>query len=380
MSTFTVPRSSEMTFRSEPPEPGGKDAQRAQIVGTGLIGGSLGLALRAGGWFVTGTDADAERAGEALAGGALDAVGEDPRAQVVIVATPVSSVAEIAHRILTDPRRPADVAVTDVGGVKGPVVASVDHPRFIGGHPMAGSEQGGFAGADPELFTGASWVLTPSAGTDLAAFDQIRALVTSLGADVVVLSPEDHDRLVAVVSHVPHLVAATLMNAAARDAEHDAALLRLAAGGFRDMTRVAAGHPGIWPDVCAENAPAIVDALDHLLSDLTQLRDHVSGRDRPQILRFLSEASGARRALPTRAFRPEHLVELRIPVPDREGVLAELTAAAGRLGVNIYDIEIAHSAEGQRGVLLLVVADAQSRRLRDAVVAAGYRCTIQDLS
>ncbi|MHB8218790.1 MAG: prephenate dehydrogenase/arogenate dehydrogenase family protein [Acidimicrobiales bacterium] len=365
---------------TEPVGPGGSNQRRVQVVGTGLIGGSLGLALRSGGWFVTGSDKNPERADEALAGGALDAVGVDLGAQVVVVATPVSSVAEIARRILSDPGRPSDVVVTDVGGVKGTVVASIDHPRFVGGHPMAGSEQGGLSGADPELFTGASWVLTPSPGTDLAAFDRIRSLVTSLGADVVVLSPEDHDRLVAVVSHVPHLVAATLMNAAARDAEHDAALLRLAAGGFRDMTRVAAGHPGIWPDVCAENARAIVDALDHLLGDLSELRRYLSERDRSQILRFLADASVARRALPTRAFRPENLAELRIPVPDREGVLAELTAAAGGLGVNIYDIEIAHSAEGQRGVLLLVVAGAQAGPLRDAVLGAGYRCTIQALS
>jgi prephenate dehydrogenase len=307
-------------------------------------------------------------------------VGEDLSAQIVVVATPASSVAGIARRVLTQPGRPPDVVVTDVSGVKGPVVAAVDHPRFVGGHPMAGSEQGGFDGADPELFTGASWVLTPSPGTELAAFDRIQSLVTSLGADVVVLSPEDHDRLVAVVSHVPHLVAATLMNAAARDAEHDAALLRLAAGGFRDMTRIAAGHPGIWPDVCAENAPAILDTLDHLLSDLEELRKFVSARDRAGILRFLADASEARRALPSRAFRPEGLAELRIPVPDREGVLAEVTAVAGGIGVNIYDIEIAHSAEGQRGVLLLLVAGTQATGLRDAVSEAGYPCTVHNLS
>ena len=119
---------------------------------------------------------------------------------------------------------------------------------------MAGSEQIGLRGADPDLFEGAVWVLTPTAATDLASFDRLKGVVMSLGADVLVLSAADHDRLVAVVSHVPHLVAATLMNAASTGAEQDGALLRLAAGGFRDMTRVAAGHPGIWPDICAENA------------------------------------------------------------------------------------------------------------------------------
>ena len=143
---------------------------------------------------------------------------------------------------------------------------------------MAGSEQIGLQGADPELFEGAVWVLTPTTTTDLESFDRLKGVVISLGADVLVLSAADHDRLVAVVSHVPHLVAATLMNAASTGAEHDGALLRLAAGGFRDMTRVAAGHPGIWPDICAENAGAIVDALDTIVSDLGRLRDQVAAR------------------------------------------------------------------------------------------------------
>ncbi len=159
-------------------------------------------------------------------------------------------------------------------------MAAADHPRFIGGHPMAGSEQVGLRGADPDLFEGSVWVLTPTAATDLESFDRLKGVVMSLGADALVLSAEEHDRLVAVVSHVPHLVAATLMNAASAGAKQDGALLRLAAGGFRDMTRVAAGHPGIWPDICAENAKAIVDALDALVGDLSALRARVAAQDR----------------------------------------------------------------------------------------------------
>ena len=202
---------------------------------------------------------------EALATGVVDAAGDDPEAEVVFVAVPAAAVAGVARRLLDEPARRRDAVVTDVSGVKTAIVEEADHPRFIGGHPMAGSEQIGLHGADPDLFEGAVWVLTPTAATDLEAFDRLKGVVMSLGADVLVLSPADHDRLVAVVSHVPHLVAATLMNAASAGAEQDGALLRLAAGGFRDMTRVAAGHPGIWPDICAENAVPIVDALDALV-------------------------------------------------------------------------------------------------------------------
>jgi prephenate dehydrogenase len=245
---------------------------------------------------------------------------------------------------------------------------------------MAGSEQVGLRGADPGLFEGAVWVLTPTPATDLESFDRLKSVVMSLGADVLVLSPADHDRLVAVVSHVPHLVAATLMNTASAGAEQDGALLRLAAGGFRDMTRVAAGHPGIWPDICAENAVPIVDALDALVADLTAMRDRVAASDRDALLGLLQQASAARRNLPARFARPDHLAELRIPVPDRAGVLAEITSLAADAGIGIYDIEIAHSAEGPRGVLILVVDSAEAETLAVAVESQGYRCRWEHLS
>ncbi len=349
------------------------------MVGTGLIGGSLGLALRRRGWHVSGSDADPARAAEALALGALDACGDDPEAEVVFIAVPSGAVAGAALGVLGAARR-SDVVVTDVSGVKGSIVAAVRHPRFVGGHPMAGSEQVGLSGADPDLFVGATWVLTPVPATDLAAFSVVQAVVASLGADVVALAPADHDRLVAEVSHVPHLVAATLMNDAASSAEEDAVLLRLAAGGFRDMTRVAAGHPGIWPDVCAENAPAIVAALDRLVEELAAMRERVRQGDRAALLEVLSRASDARRALPAQATRPDRLSELRVPVPDHQGVLAEITSLAGDLGINIYDIEIAHSPEGPRGVLMLVVDRDDGPVLRDRLAAAGYRATVGELS
>jgi prephenate dehydrogenase len=353
---------------------------RALVVGTGLIGGSIALALRQRGWHVSGMDADPARTAEALKAGVIDAVGDDLAAEVVFVATPATAVADLVGSILADTARRPDAVVTDVSGVKTAIVEAADHSRFIGGHPMAGSEQIGLHGADPDLFEGAVWVLTPTSATDLEAFNRLQGVVTALGADVLVLSPADHDRLVAVVSHVPHLVAATLMNAATTGAEQDGALLRLAAGGFRDMTRVAAGHPGIWPDICAENAGPIVQALDSLVDDLTSMRDRVAGQDRESLLGVLQKASAARRNLPARIVRPDHLSELRIPVPDRHGVLAEITSLAADAGISIYDIEIAHSAEGPRGVLILVIDTADAVTLGDAVEGRGYRSRAEHLS
>jgi prephenate dehydrogenase len=333
------------------------------------------MALRKQGWHVTGRDRDGDRAQRALALGALDAVGDDPDAEIVFIATPVSAVAAEAAAALE-----RGAIVTDVGSVKGPIVADINHPRFVGGHPMAGSEQEGVEGADPELFEGATWVLTPTTTTDPQAYARVRGIVSALGADAVAVDPTRHDALVALVSHVPHLTAATLMGLAADVSEEHATLLRLAAGGFRDMTRIAAGHPGIWPDICSDNRDAIVATLDSLLDALGAMRETVAAGDRPTLVRALEKARAARVSLPSRAPQPEDVVELRVPVPDRAGVLAEVTTLLGELSVNIYDLEIAHSAEGDRGVLLLVIDDKLADLARGALLARGYRPSIQHLS
>jgi len=350
--------------------------RRANVVGTGLIGGSIGLALRREGFHVTGDDVEPQRVQRAIEVGALDAAGLDADAEITFVAVPVGSIPEAARRAL----ELSAGAVTDVGSVKASVVAAVDDPRFVGGHPMAGSEQEGVEGADTDLFEGAVWVLTPTAATDDAAFTLVRSVVSSLGADVVALPPARHDALVAVVSHVPHLTAATLMHLADERAEEHRALLRLAAGGFRDMTRVAAGHPGIWPDICAENRDAIVESLDRLIDGLRDMRTAVAGADRDALLAVLERAHLARRNLPARVARPDELCEVRVPVQDRAGVLADVTTLAAELDVSIADLEIAHSSEGDRGVLILLVPAERTERFQGGLLARGYRPAVRPLA
>lgn len=350
--------------------------QRANVVGVGLIGGSIGLALRARGWRVSGEDHDASRTDRALELGVIDAVGLDPDAEVTFVATPVQSIAEAARKALAG----TDGVVTDVGSVKAPVVDAVADPRFVGGHPMAGSEQEGVEGATDDLFEGAVWVLTPTSRTDDAAYARVRAIVSNLGAEVIALPPGRHDEFVAVVSHVPHLTAASLMRIADDRADEHVALLRLAAGGFRDMTRIASGHPGIWPDICEENRVAIVAGLDRLIDALGEARQQVSSHDRAGLLRDLSQARAARVNLPGRYTRPSELAEVRVPVPDRPGVLADVTTLATELDVNIADLEIAHSSEGDQGVLILLVEAATTERFREGLVGRGYRPSVQRLA
>jgi prephenate dehydrogenase len=353
--------------------------RRVALVGTGLIGGSIGLALTRAGIGVRGFDADADRLARALELGAVaETAGslEDAvtGADVAIVATPVGRVADLVVAAL-DAGAPV---VTDVGSVKGPILRTVQRERpdqaarFVGGHPMAGSEQDGLDGADVDLFAGATWVLTPTPTTDAGAHTAVRSLVAEVGAEIVEVTPEHHDELVAVVSHVPQLAATTLMDVANVTGEEHAMLLRLAAGGFRDMTRIAAGDPAIWPDICIANRDAIVTALDDYLRALAVVRGLVAEGDGSALLRVLERARAARRNLPRQATVAGPLVELRVPVPDRPGVLAEVTMLAGRLGVNIADLEIAHSMEGETGVIVMVVAQAGVDGFERALVDAGY--------
>jgi prephenate dehydrogenase len=349
--------------------------RRANIIGTGLIGGSIGLALKASGWTVTGDDRDRARAERALALGAVDRIGLDRDADITFIATPVGTIPGLIKEALGA----TTGLVTDAGSVKTPMLPLMDDPRYIGGHPMAGSELEGVDGARADLFEGATWVLTPTAGSDNEAFADVRAIVASFGAEAIVLAPEQHDSLVAVVSHVPHLTAATLMRLADERSNEQRAVLRLAAGGFRDMTRIAAGHPGIWPDICAENREAIVTELGALIDALDEMREVIGAGDRDSLVRTLEQARTARVALPARVQRPEDLSELRISIPDRKGELARILTLASELDVSVADIEIAHSSEGPQGVLIILVERRDAGRFYDGLVALDYRPSLRTL-
>ncbi len=353
-----------------------RTAPRANVIGMGLIGGSIALALRARGWHVTGDDQDPEAIANALDRSVVDGAGLDESAEITFVAVPVLAAVDQVKRALAE----TTGTVTDVSSVKAPLCQACDDPRFVGGHPMAGSELDGLDGAHADLFNGAVWVLTPVAHSDDSTFAQVTSVVASFGAEVVALPPERHDEVVAVVSHVPHLAAATLMGLAVSRSEEHVALLRLAAGGFRDMTRVASGPPAMWLDICSENRTAIVDALGRLITGLGEIRDVVRADDREALFARLQAAREARANLPTRVAHPEEIAEFRIPIPDRPGAAAEVFTLAAELGVNIASFEVVHVAESTRGVAVVLVDQSFADVFRGGLIARGFRPSVTPLS
>jgi prephenate dehydrogenase len=366
-----------------PSDPVGPDdaAGPVAICGGGLVGGSLALALRgAGHRDVRVADRDpavlrvlaARDPGLTLAGD-WEAVAAG--VAVAVAAVPPSAVAGV----LASAAAAADgtALLTDVAGVKAGLGAEVraalggDAVRYVGGHPMAGSERSGPAAADPTLFAGATWILTP---TDVTADRALRAagdLVRTVGARVLVLDPAAHDATVALVSHLPQLVASVLADVAAEavGAERDA-VLAVAGPGFRDTTRIAASDPALWLDVLAANREAVGAALAAFGARLDEVATAIRDGDAEALRNVLVRAGAARRRLLPKALDAP-TTDLVVPLRDRPGELARITAVLGRAGVNIEDLGLRHASTADRGSLVLRVRTASVDRAESALADAG---------
>jgi prephenate dehydrogenase len=351
-------------------------AERVAVVGTGLMGTSIAMAAVRGGDQVRGFDSDedvltaaAERSGLSASSSLEAAVAG---ATLVFVCTPIPSLPELVVEAL---RAAPDAVVTDVGSVKSHLLVEVealaeadDLRRYVGGHPMGGSERSGPEHASASVLDGVVWVLAAGTATEGAAVERVEAWVERVGASPVRMDADRHDRLVAVVSHLPQVASTALMGLAATEEAGEPEILLLAAGGFRDLTRLAASNPHLWSDILLANREAIVRSIDLYLERLSGLRDLVAAGDAARVEEVFAEAKAARLTLAAKPRVRAGVCVLQVPVPDRPGVLAELTAAMGKADVNIEDLQIVHSSEGGRGVVHLTVAaddvDAAERALR----------------
>ena len=367
--------------------------KRVAIVGVGLIGGSMAAALRAlpadrrpvllgvarraetrDYALAHGIVDEALDADDAIAAGWFGASGSPAAADLVVIGAPPAATVEWIRRL---GELGYDGVVSDVASTKAGVVAAASQylvaATFIGGHPMAGSERSGVEASRPDLFKDAYYVLTPSADTPPDAYRALHALATSLGARVIAIDPSVHDEAVAVVSHAPHVAAAALTRLAARRAGTEEGVLRLAAGGFKDTTRIAAGSPELWTGICLDNAEALGESLTALTHDLAVFGDALAARDAEALDAWLTSAAEVRRALPARWVpATEALTELLVPVTDRPGAVADVTLAASRSGCNIEDIEIDHQSEATAVLRLILTDEGDLDGLMTTLRQAGF--------
>jgi prephenate dehydrogenase len=332
-----------------------------EVVGAGLLGTSIGLACRRAGLEVILTDPSSENLRTASGLGAGRPRVDGDRPQLVVVAVPPDHLgAEIARALDA-----TDAVVTDVGSVKtGPLAAVAAVPgvaRYVGGHPMAGSERSGPLAGSAALFDGRPWAITPHPLSDPAAVAMVEALVRLCGAVPVRLAPEEHDRAVARTSHVPHLLASLV---AARLAEAPEQHLALSGQGVRDVTRVAAGDPELYGQIVTANSEAVLDLLGEVRAQLDTLITAVSGADRPGLEALLQQGVAGTQAIPGKHGGPVRpMRSVFVSVPDHPGELARLFADAGASEVNIEDIHIDHDPGRPVGLVELVVDETRAEHL-----------------
>jgi prephenate dehydrogenase len=350
------------------------EPQRLAIIGTGLIGASVALAAKRGGDLpVAGFDADAAALEAAVARGAVDEPADSVAAaladaDLALVAAPVAQLAAQVHTALE--ASGDGCTVTDVGSTKAAVcAAAAGSSRFVGGHPVCGSEARGAEHASAELFDGATWFLTPLTETDPARYRLVHGFVSSLGATPVAVDPQAHDRLVAITSHLPHALANLLVNQAGAGKIEGHEPLAAAGGSLRDMTRVAGANPRIWVDIFLDNAARLRESLAEHRRRVEQLEAALDSGDAGFIARWIGEAAGNRRRMLADAYAdPGELHQLRVHVPDRPGVLAGITQALGAERINIEDFELHHMSPDRGGTLTLLVGGAEAAERAAAVL------------
>ncbi len=365
------------------------------VIGIGLIGGSLAAAAKAAGLagVVRGVDTDSDAITHARECGIVDEGASPERAAelgwftsdddalIVLATPPADAVAWIARLGGMGVRG----TITDVGSTKAAVVEAAskhlsNRAPFVGGHPMAGSERSGVKAANPELFRGAYYVLTPTESTPSEPFRRLHSFITSLGARVIAVPVEAHDEMVATVSHVPHMAAAALTTLAARRAGAGEELMRLAAGGFKDTTRIAAGSPELWTSISLDNAAALSRGVDELREILGEFSDMLRRRDADGIRAWLDSAARVRAALPAQWVpATTDLFELFVPIIDRPGAVSEVTTAVGRAGCNIEDIEIEHRSEDSATLRLVLTDEGDRGSLCADLERRGYSCELLPL-
>lgn len=359
--------------------------EKVTIIGLGVIGGSLGLALKKKypRIKVSGVDINEDIILEAIQRKIIDegtVQVEDgvQDADLIFLAIPFSPMENVTKKIL--PFLKEGAIITDVGSIKEDIVSMMEklippHLYFVGGHPMAGSEKCGLEGAHELLFENAVYILTPTENTSLPAIEIVKSIIAGLGAKVIFLTAEDHDRKVAAVSHLPHLAASALVEAVGVLEEKEGGYFFLAAGGFRDTTRIASSNSEMWRDILLQNKGSLLPLLDNYIHSLTAFKEYLEKDNFTGLLASLRKTKQLRESVPTglKGLLP-YPYELSVMVADKPGTIGELTTLLGREKINISDIEIQRVRDDKGGTLRLSFGreELQDKAL-EIMVNKGYK-------
>jgi prephenate dehydrogenase len=347
---------------------------RVAVLGVGLIGGSVALAARQRlSASVAGYDDSPKALRRAVELGALDHAGSTVAdavagADVVFVAVPVGALPRLVGEALG--ATSSDCVVTDVGSTKRAVAHAHNDPRFVGGHPLAGAENAGVEHARADLFDAATWYLTPTAITSGLLYERLYRLLHGLGAQPTAIDAETHDRIMAAVSHLPHVLANVLVAQAAATLAHGDARLPATGPSFRDATRVAGAPSAIWTDIYLSNRDALMAEIDGAVGRLQAARAALADGDRDAITAWNEAAADDRRTLLEAQLAGRDLHELRASVPNRPGVVAQIALELGRAGVNITDMALYPASDMTEGVVALWIAGEHAAAKAQALVAA----------
>jgi prephenate dehydrogenase len=358
---------------------------RLAILGVGLIGGSIGLAAkRRLGAEITGFDPDSANSDRGLELGALDRAEASVEAacagaDVVFCAAPVGALPGLAAQALAASGPGA--VITDVGSTKRELVAGLASAegaeRFIGGHPLAGAETSGVDNARAELFDGARWYLTPTEASSGIHYDRLQRTISDLGARPQAVDAATHDRMMATVSHLPHVIADVLVSQAAESLADDGERLPEVGPSFRDTTRVAGANPLMWRDILVANREAIAEEIDAVVARLGEAADLLRDADADAVERWHREAREARMRLLDAGVAGGPVTELRVAVDNRPGTVAEIALALGRAGVNIEDMALYPAADMSSGAISLWVAgEADAARAVEVVRELGHAVSL----
>lgn len=353
---------------------------RIAIVGTGLIGCSVALAAReSGGHQVVGFDSDEAALHAAVERGALEACASleeaSNGADIIVIAVPVARAAEVALSALQFAGE--DALVTDVGSVKSGITQAVDDSRFVGGHPLAGGETGGAQRAQVDLFDGAIWYLTPVGTTAGVQLERAFRFVSELGAKPRVVSPQVHDRMLATVSHLPHVLANVLVEEAWAMLEEEGEPLPATGPSFRDATRVAGAPSSIWTDIYLANRDAIVERLKSTEARLAAARKVLESNDADAVAAWNDAAREAKSKVAVEAPGVAPSGSLRVSVPNRPGVLAELALKLGDAGIDLVDLQLHPAADRATGTIVLWVEGSdQLARAQQLIGELGHTVSV----